>query len=157
VGDINTKVDRASMAHSLEVREPLMDHKLVEWLATLPSSLKVKGQEGKFLLKKAMEPMLPNDILYRPKMGFAVPLARWFRGPLKERVRAAVLGPRLLSTGWFERKYLQHMVEAHQAGTRDYSSPLWTLLMFEAFLRNVVDAGTLPAQDHLSAPAEAVA
>ncbi len=139
VGDINTKVDRASMAHSLEVREPLMDHPLVEWLATLPSSLKVRGQEGKFLLKKAMEPRLSDDILYRPKMGFAVPLARWFRGPLKQRVRDAILGPRLAETGWFNRGYLQHLVEAHQSGARDYSAPLWTLLMFEAFLRNVVD------------------
>ena len=139
VGDINTKVDRASMAHSLEVREPLMDHKLVEWLATLPSSLKVRGQEGKFLLKKSMEPALPSEVLYRPKMGFAVPLARWFRGPLKQRMRDAVLGERLASTGWFNRNYLQHLVDAHQNGSRDYSAPLWTLLMFEAFLRNVVD------------------
>lgn len=139
VGDINTKVDRASMAHSLEVREPLMDHELVDWLATLPSSMKVRGQEGKFLLKKAMEPKLSADILYRPKMGFAVPLARWFRGPLKQRVRQAVLGPRLASTGWFNRRYLQHLVDAHQSGARDYSAPLWALLMFEAFLRCVVD------------------
>ncbi|GAB3248710.1 exosortase A system-associated amidotransferase 1 [Chitinimonas naiadis] len=139
VGDINTKVDRASMAHSLEVREPLMDHELIEWLATLPSSLKVRGQEGKYLLKKAMEPKLSGDILYRPKMGFAVPLARWFRGPLKERVRQAILGPRLAATGWFNADYLQHLVEAHQSGQRDYSAPLWTLLMFEAFLRNVLD------------------
>jgi len=75
-GDINTKVDRASMAHSLEVREPLMDHELVEWLATLPSSIKVHRGEGKYLLKKAMERHLPREILYRPKMGFAVPLSR---------------------------------------------------------------------------------
>jgi asparagine synthase (glutamine-hydrolysing) len=139
VGDINTKVDRASMAHSLEVREPLMDHELVEWLATLPMHLKLRGNEGKLLLKKAMEPRLPNDVLYRPKMGFAVPLARWFRGPLKQRVRSAVLGERLLGTGWFERSYLEHLVSAHQSGASDYSAPLWTLLMFEAFLRNVVD------------------
>ena len=145
VGDINTKVDRASMAHSLEVREPLMDHKLIEWLATLPSSMKVRGQEGKFLLKKAMEPQLPDDVLYRPKMGFSVPLARWFRGPLKQRVRDAVLGERLASTGWFDRPYLQHLVEAHQSGASDYSAPLWTLLMFEAFLRNVVDDASAPA------------
>jgi asparagine synthase (glutamine-hydrolysing) len=154
VGDINTKVDRASMAHSLEVREPLMDHKLVEWLATLPSTLKVRGQEGKFLLKKAMEPLLPTDVLYRPKMGFAVPLDRWFRGPLKARVRDAVLGERLADTGWFERKYLQHLVDAHQSGARDYSSPLWTLLMFDAFLRNNVD-GT-PAHEAAEAEAEAL-
>ncbi|MDO8450859.1 MAG: amidotransferase 1, exosortase A system-associated [Rhodoferax sp.] len=140
VGDINTKVDRASMAHSLEVREPLMDHELVEWLATLPSSHKIKGQEGKYIFKKSMEPHLPYDVLYRPKMGFSVPLARWFRGPLKQRVRDAVLGDRLAATGWFNADYLRHLVDAHQSGASDYSSSLWTLLMFEAFLRQVVDA-----------------
>ncbi|MFZ4289637.1 XrtA/PEP-CTERM system amidotransferase [Variovorax sp. HJSM1_2] len=139
VGDINTKVDRASMAHSLEVREPLLDHELLEWLATLPSSIKIKGQEGKYLLKKAMEPLLPNDVLYRPKMGFSVPLARWFRGPLRQRVRDAVLGPRLAATGWFNKRYLEHLVEAHESGASDYSAPIWTLLMFEAFLRNVAE------------------
>ena len=147
VGDINTKVDRASMAHSLEVREPLMDHELVEWLATLPSHLKIRGQEGKYIFKKSMEAYLPQDVLYRPKMGFSVPLARWFRGPLKQRVRDAVLGERLASTGWFNPGYLRHLVDAHQSGARDYSAPLWTLLMFEAFLRQVVDAS-------LAAPAE---
>jgi asparagine synthase (glutamine-hydrolysing) len=120
-----------------------MDHPLVEWLASLPSSLKIRGQEGKFLLKKAMEPLLPPEVLYRPKMGFAVPLARWFRGPLKDRVHATVLGPALADTGWFDAGYLRHLVHAHQSGSRDYSAPLWTLLMFEAFLRNVADA---PAQ-----------
>jgi asparagine synthase (glutamine-hydrolysing) len=143
VGDINTKVDRASMAHSLEVREPLMDHELVEWLATLPSSHKIQGKEGKYLFKKSMEPHLPDEVLYRPKMGFSVPLARWFRGPLKQRVRDAVLGERLKSTGWFNQAYLQHLVDAHQSGARDYGAPLWTLLMFDAFLRQVVDA-TVP-------------
>ena len=158
VGDINTKVDRASMAHSLEVREPLMDHKLIEWLATLPSALKVRGQEGKFLLKKAMEPQLPAEVLYRPKMGFSVPLARWFRGPLKQRVRDAVLGERLASTGWFNRSCLQHLVAAHQSGASDNSAPLWTLLMFEAFLRNVVDSSASQSpllQDRAGAPVQA--
>jgi asparagine synthase (glutamine-hydrolysing) len=136
VGDINTKVDRASMANSLEVREPLMDHPLVEWLATLPGHLKVRDGEGKYLLKKAMEPLLPRDLLYRPKMGFAVPLAGWFRGPLAGRVREAVLGAQLGETGFFNRKYLQHLVDEHQSGARDYSAPLWTLLMFDAFLKS---------------------
>jgi len=140
VGDINTKVDRASMAHSLEVREPLMDHLLVEWLATLPSSLKVRGNEGKLLLKKAMEPHLSREILYRRKMGFAVPLASWFRGPLRSRLRDALLGPGLAETGLFNQSYLKHLVDAHQSGLRDYSAPLWTLLMFESFLRNVTGA-----------------
>jgi asparagine synthase (glutamine-hydrolysing) len=135
VGDINTKVDRASMAHSLEVREPLMDHPLVEWLATLPGALKVRGQEGKVLLKKAMEPHLPRELMYRPKMGFAVPLAQWFRGPLRARVRDAVLGERLADTGLFNVGYLKRLVDDHQSGLRDYSAPLWTVLMFDAFLR----------------------
>jgi asparagine synthase (glutamine-hydrolysing) len=137
VGDINTKVDRASMAHSLEVREPLMDHPLVEWLATLPSSLKVRGQAGKFLLKKAMEPHLPHEIMYRPKMGFAVPLARWFRGPLRDRVCTALSGGPLAGTGMFDPTTMREIVDAHLSGARDYSTPLWTLLMFDAFLRNV--------------------
>ncbi len=135
VGDINTKVDRASMAHALEVREPLLDHKLVEWLASLPSSVKVRGGVGKWLLKKTMEPHLPEDVLYRPKMGFAVPLVRWFRGPLRERVRTALLDGQLGQTGFFNRSYLEHLIDAHVSGQRDYSSPLWALLMFEAFLR----------------------
>jgi asparagine synthase (glutamine-hydrolysing) len=161
VGDINTKVDRASMAHSLEVREPLMDHELVEWLATLPSSLKIRGLESKFLLKKAMEPHLPSGVLYRPKMGFAVPLAQWFRGPLRERVRRAVLGPRLAQTGWFDAAYLEHLVDAHQSRARDYSGPLWSLLMFEAFLRNVLDStgtpGAAPTPVEAKASASTVA
>ncbi len=134
VGDINTKVDRASMAHALEVREPLLDHKLIEWAATLPLSMRIKGQEGKFLLKKASESLLPNDILYRPKMGFSVPLARWFRGPLRERVRSALTGERLLDTGFFDHAYLRNMVDSHDSGLRDYSAPIWSLLMFDAFL-----------------------
>ena len=137
VGDINTKVDRASMAHSLEVREPLMDHPLVEWLATLPSNFKLRGGEGKWLFKKTMEQHLPHDVLYRPKMGFAVPLVRWFRGPLRDRVRSAVLDGQLAATGYFNRAYLEQVIAEHVSGRRDHSSPLWALLMFEAFLRVV--------------------
>jgi len=139
VGDINTKVDRASMAHSLEVREPLMDHPLVEWLATLPSSLKMRAGEGKWLLKRSMHSRLPADLLYRPKMGFSVPLAKWLRGPLRDRLRSTLLGDRLAATGYFDHRSLRELVDAHQSGRRDYSSPLWALLMFDAFLRNVVD------------------
>jgi len=151
VGDINTKVDRASMAHSLEVREPLMDHQLVEWLATLPSSHKIRGGEGKYLLKKAMEPALPHEVLYRPKMGFAVPLARWFRGPLKARVRESILGARLQDSGMFNPRYLRTIVEDHESGVRDYSSPIWTLLMFDAFLRNVAEGETVASSVAINA------
>ncbi len=138
VGDINTKVDRASMAHSLEVREPLMDHPLVEWVATLPSDLKLRGTNGKHLLKKALEPHLPNDVLYRPKMGFAVPLARWFRGPLRQRVRDSLLGGAMLESGMFNPQTMRNIVEQHESGQRDFSTTIWTMLMFDAFLRNVM-------------------
>jgi len=141
VGDINTKVDRASMTHSLEVREPLMDHLLVEWLAQLPSAMKIHGMEGKYLLKKAMEPLLPSEIMYRPKMGFAVPLARWLRGPLRQRVWDSILGDHIMGTGIFNERMLRHLIEAHQSGIRDHSASLWSLLMFDAFLRNVVAGG----------------
>ena len=147
VGDINTKVDRASMAHSLEVREPLMDHQLVEWLATLPTSHKIQGHEGKYLLKKAFEPKLPHGVLYRPKMGFSVPLAQWLRGPLAQRTRDAVLGQRMLDSGYFKPKTLQTMVAQHQRGQRDFSAPLWTLLMFDAFLRQ---AAMVPVSEILN-------
>src|SRR5436309_13971157 len=119
VGDILTKVDRASMAHSLEVREPLLDHPLMEWLSGLPPGLKLRGREGKYLFKKALEPYLPQEILYRPKMGFSVPLASWFRGPLRQRVRDAVLGPVLMDSGYFNPRFLREMVDGHQSGARD--------------------------------------
>ena len=138
VGDILTKVDRASMAHALEVRVPLLDHKLVEWISGLPVSFKLRGQEGKYLFKRALEPYLPDDILYRDKMGFSVPLASWFRGPLRQRVNDALMGPILADTGIFNKSFLQEMLDQHQSGRRDYSAPLWTLLMFESFLRNVL-------------------
>ena len=140
VGDILTKVDRASMAHSLEVREPLLDHPLMEWLSGLPPGLKLRGREGKYLFKKALEPYLPQEILYRPKMGFSVPLAGWFRGPLRQRVRDAVLGPVMTDSGYFNPRFLREMVDEHQSGARDYSVSLWSLLMFEAFLRKVMGA-----------------
>ena len=134
-GDILTKVDRASMAHSLEVRVPLLDHQLVEWISTLPVAFKRRGSEGKYLLKKAMEPWLPNDILYRPKKGFAVPLATWFRGPLRSRLRDALASDELNDSGVFDRKALERLFDQHDRGQADRSTPLWSVLMFEAFLQ----------------------
>jgi len=133
-GDILTKVDRASMAHALEVRVPLLDHELVDWIAKLPPDLKLHKKEGKYLFKKALEPYLPNDILYRPKMGFAVPLASWFRGPLQEQVHTALLGETMSDCGLFEQQYLAKVVDQHQSGLRDYSTTIWSLLMFNSFL-----------------------
>lgn len=136
-GDILTKVDRASMAHSLEVRVPLLDHPLVEWMAKLPPSMKLHGSEGKYVFKRALEPYLPADILYRPKMGFAVPLTSWFRGPLRERMREAVLGPSMRELDIFNIATIERMVDQHQSGVRDFSAPLWSLLMFESSLQRL--------------------
>lgn len=134
-GDILTKVDRASMAHALEVRVPLIDHKVVEWVSGLPPELKLRGQEGKYIFKKSMEPHLPNDVLYRDKMGFGVPLAKWFRGPLKARLRSSIVEGGLAETGIFDQNYLAQLVDQHVSGMRDHSAVLWALLMFEATTR----------------------
>jgi len=136
VGDILTKVDRASMAHALEVRVPFLDHKLMEWVSGLPVDYKLRGSEGKFMLKQALEPHLPHDIMYRRKMGFSIPLAEWFRGPLKEKLNTALKSQRMADTGLFDMAFLARMADEHARGVRDYSASLWTLLMFEAFLRN---------------------
>jgi asparagine synthase (glutamine-hydrolysing) len=136
-GDILTKVDRASMANSLETRAPILDHRFAEWSAGLPPGLKLHDGVGKHVFKRALESRLPRDILYRPKKGFAVPLAAWFRGPLQHRVRAALASPALAETGWFDLGYVGRAIDAHVAGRRDNSVMLWSLLMFEAFLRDV--------------------
>lgn len=134
-GDILTKVDRASMAHSLEVRVPLLDHQFVEWAAGLPPAMKLRGGEGKYLLKHALRERLPHDILYRRKMGFAVPLSAWFRGPLRERARETLLGPEILDSGLFDPDGLRRILDQHEARHWDHSAPIWSLLMFAGFLR----------------------
>ena len=139
VDDILTKVDRASMAHSLEVRVPMLDHKYIEWISALPSQLKINGQTGKYILKKSLEPYLPNDVLYRRKMGFSVPLASWFRGPLKEKVQQTLLGEQFLDNGLFNADYLHQLVTQHQSGMRDYSASIWTLMMLESFQRQILN------------------
>ncbi len=134
IDDILTKVDRASMANSLEVRSPFLDHKWIEWVSGLDSQYKFDGREGKSLLKKAMEAFLPHDILYRKKMGFSTPLATWFRGPLKDRVEKTLLGDRLNNTQYFNRRFLKKINDEHQAKIKDHSVLIWSLIMFDGFL-----------------------
>jgi asparagine synthase (glutamine-hydrolysing) len=140
VGDILTKVDRASMAHSLEVRVPILDHELVEWAATLPPDVKLRNGEGKYLLKKAVARHVPREVVYRPKMGFAVPLARWFRAELREHLRSRLLGGSLGDSGIFDMRTVESLLSQHQSGMRDYSATLWSLLIFESFQREVLAA-----------------
>ncbi len=136
-GDILTKVDRASMAHALEVRVPILDHQFVEWVAGLPPRLKLNGGEGKYLFKQALQPYLPREILDRPKMGFAVPLASWFRRPLRQRARETILGETMHRCGIFDMAFVTRLVEQHQGGVKDHSAALWSLLMFESFQRQL--------------------
>jgi asparagine synthase (glutamine-hydrolysing) len=128
-GDINTKVDRASMAHGLEVREPLMDHELVEWAARLPQALKATPSQGKIVLKAAWSAQLPGDLLHRPKMGFSVPLASWLRHGLQPGTAREGSALRAAVPGAAERR----LQEEHRSGRRDRSSALWLLGAFARF------------------------
>ena len=133
-GDILTKVDRASMANSLEVRAPFLDHQFVEWAATLPAGLKLHRGTSKYILKRALDPLLPREILYRPKQGFSMPISHWFRGPLRARLRSAIESPMLQDTGYFMRGELERLVDDHEQGRQDHSAILWLVLVFETFL-----------------------
>jgi asparagine synthase (glutamine-hydrolysing) len=130
-GDILTKVDRTSMAVSLESREPLLDHRLIEFAASLPESMRVRGGQGKWLLKHTMRRFLPDDILYRPKQGFVTPIAQWFRGPLAQTARDICASATLAQTGWFDTRRLTGLVDEHLSGMADNSRTLWQLLMLE--------------------------
>ncbi len=136
-GDILTKVDRTSMAVSLEAREPLLDHRLVEFAATLPERMRVRGRHGKWLMKQAMRRYLPEDILYRPKQGFVTPIAAWLRGPLASEARAIAASAPLARTGWFDGEMVRRAAERHIAGAADNSRLLWQLLMLDKSLANL--------------------
>jgi asparagine synthase (glutamine-hydrolysing) len=133
-GDILTKVDRTSMAVSLEAREPLLDHRLVEFAASLPERMRVRGSGGKYLLKQSLERYLPHDILYRPKQGFVTPIAEWLRGPLAGAARRIAASPVIAQSGMIAPKAIAALAEAHIAGRADHSRTLWQLLMLEKSL-----------------------
>jgi asparagine synthase (glutamine-hydrolysing) len=136
-GDILTKVDRTSMAVSLEAREPLLDHRLIEFAAALPERQRIQRGQGKWLLKHAMERYLPRDVLYRPKQGFVTPIAQWLRGPLAGEARAIARGAALARTGWFNGDRISALAEAHISGRSDHSRLLWQLLMLDRSLKRL--------------------
>ncbi len=141
-GDILVKMDRASMANGLEVRAPFLDHRLLEWGVNLPAGQKIAKGEKKAILKQAMEPLVPADLLYRPKQGFSVPIGPWFRGPLREKVRDELTGSLLGESGFVDMQSVEMLLNQHQGGYRDNSRILWLLLMFQGFLRH--DAASRP-------------
>src|SRR5260370_38894521 len=128
--DILAKVHRASMAVSLEVRAPLLDHQLMELIARIPSSLKLHGTTGKYIFKKAMADVLPKDILHRRKQGFAVPLARWFRGDLRDLAHEAIFSN---DDGILDKTFLKRIWDEHQRNIYYPSSHLWAVLMYRAW------------------------
>ncbi len=140
-GDILTKVDRASMSVGLEAREPLLDHRLIEFAASLPEAMRVHRGQGKWLLKQTMRRYLPDDILFRPKQGFVTPIAQWLRGPLAGAARGVAQSTALARTGWFDAKRITAIAEAHIAGVADHSRLLWQLLMLDRSLTHLGLAG----------------
>ena len=140
-GDILTKVDRMSMAVSLEARAPLLDHKLIDFVTTVPASLKLKGLETKHLLKRAVADLVPAEILHRPKQGFGVPIQEWINQQLRERIRDTLNDARTRQRGYIDSGYLDILLTEHERGRRDHSMGLWALLMFELWHRQFVDQG----------------
>jgi asparagine synthase (glutamine-hydrolysing) len=131
-GGIMVKVDRTSMAASLEVRAPLLDHHLLEWAARLPATLKIRGDQGKYILKRALKSLVPADLLHRRKQGFTSPLAAWFRGPLVEQINSAAIN--LEASGYFKADRIQELIRQHRSGRSDHGPILWSLLMLDKFL-----------------------
>ncbi len=136
-GDILTKVDRTSMAVSLEAREPLLDHRLIEFAAGLPERLRLRGGEGKWLMKQAMRRYLPDEVLFRPKQGFVTPISQWLRGPLAGSARAISQSAGLARTGWFNGQALSRIAEDHISGVSDHGRLLWQLLMLDRALSHL--------------------
>ncbi len=125
------KVDRASMAASLETRAPFLDHTLIEFLVKLPLDLKLRGLTGKYILKRAMRDRLPEQVIKRPKKGFGMPVAKWVKGELRQLVRDTFSAERLRRRGLFNTGYVQKLLDEHEQGVADHRKLIWTLLMFE--------------------------
>jgi asparagine synthase (glutamine-hydrolysing) len=148
--DLMVKVDVASMAHSLESRSPLLDHVFMEWAMTIPEEIKMAGGITKALFKKALEPYLPHEVLYRPKMGFGCPVDHWFRAELKEMAYDVLLSESATSRRIFRKDYVKQLLDEHVSGQTNHQTRLWALLMLELWYRMWVDQ---PAEAALMCPA----
>ena len=146
-GDILTKVDRMSMANSLEARVPLLDHVFVEWVTALPSEWKLRGRMQKYILRKLAERVgVPKEVLDRPKRGFSLPLVHWMRHELKDLIVGTLTEPRTLQRGYLNPKGVRRMLDEHFRGRRDHSARIWRLIMLELWHRNFVEARPLNAE-----------
>ena len=134
--DILTKVDRASMAVSLEVRAPFLDPRIAQFAAQIPLGYKLKGNKGKYILKKAMEPFLPKNILHRPKKGFGIPIAEWLKGRLNPLMHDLLAPDRLKKQGLFNEKFVRKLIREHETNAASHHKQLWTLLVFQLWFEN---------------------
>jgi len=139
-GDILVKVDRMSMANSLETRAPILDYRVVEYAATIPSTLKLNGNDSKHVLKKSLAGLLPDDILYRSKMGFSVPISHWLKFEIKDIVSQYLFSSNSGLSNYFDMQQLANVWATHQQGTRDYSSEIWSLFMFELWWQRYMES-----------------
>jgi asparagine synthase (glutamine-hydrolysing) len=139
IDDVLTKVDRMSMAVSLEAREPLLDHKLLEFAARVPSPLKYRHGRGKYLLRRVLERRVPASILERRKQGFAAPIGEWLRGPLAPMAESLLLDARFRDRGLFNQREVSRMWDEHRSGRGDHRHRLWQLIMLELWFRQSVD------------------
>jgi asparagine synthase (glutamine-hydrolysing) len=145
--DVLTKVDRMSMAHSIESRVPLLDNAVIDFAATLPSTLKIHDGRRKHILKEAVRTLLPDGILDRKKQGFGVPIGVWFRGGLADVFSDVLRSPRTRQRGYFADGFVDRLLHEHMSGRRDHTLRLWQLLVFELWHRQYLDTATLaPAQ-----------
>nr|MBA2734022.1 asparagine synthetase B [Acidobacteriota bacterium] len=146
-GDILTKVDRMSMAASLETRAPLLDHKLIEFVTRIPASMKMRGLETKHILKRAVQDLVPPEILDRPKQGFGVPLQQWINSQLRGRIRETLTSQRARTRGYVEPRYVDLLLDEHERNRRDHSSQLWALFMLELWHRLFQDEEHAPRRE----------
>ena len=139
-GDLLVKVDIASMANSLEARSPFLDHLFMGYVASLPSNMKLKGNVKKYILKKAVKNILPDEIINRPKMGFGVPIDHWFRNELKEMAYDVLLSQQAVERGHFRKEAVQKLLDEHTSGKSHWHYLLWNLLMLELWYREFIDS-----------------
>jgi asparagine synthase (glutamine-hydrolysing) len=137
--DLLVKVDIASMAVSLEARSPFLDHHVIEFAASLPERLKLRGLTTKYILKNVLKKLLPVENLNRPKMGFGVPIGYWFRDHMKKFLGETLLSEKAFKRGLFKRQEVTRMFDLHTRGERDYAHQLWTLLMLELWFQRFID------------------
>jgi asparagine synthase (glutamine-hydrolysing) len=138
-GDLLVKTDRMTMANSLEARCPFLDHELLEFACTIPSEFKLRGMTTKYILKRALQGIVPDKIIHRKKHGFGVPVGRWFRTSLKRYLHETLLSPEALSRGHFNERTLRRLIAEHDSGKRDHGHRLWALLTFEIWYRIFID------------------